>query len=220
MTEHVTDFLGPYLDGELHGPRLQQVEDHLAGCTTCRKELEELRQLSVLLQKSFTTESFMPADKFAANMVLRLSAQLATRRKPRQEGTSPTGKPLNILWWLAPVGVLGAWVFAQAVFTLGTLLSTADLTGLLGNATAWLPTASQQSLWFSATMNLFGGQLGGTSKTVLDILNGVSVTGTGLAIQLLLQAGIALAYWTWLGLWWRRRKAAQEGALPVMPLHS
>ena len=69
-------------------------------------------------------------------------------------------------------------------------------------------------------MNLFGGQLGGTSKTVLDILNGISVTGTGLAIQLLLQAGIALAYWTWLGLWWRRRKAAREGALPVMPLHS
>jgi hypothetical protein len=220
MIEHVTDLLGPYLDGELHGLRLQQVEDHLAGCTTCRKELEELLQLSGLLQKSFTTESFMPADKFAANMVLRLSAQSATRRQPRREETSPDRKPLSLLWWLAPVGLLGAWVFAQAVFTLGSLLSSADMAGLLGNVSAWFSTAPQQSLWFSATMSLFGGQLGGTSKTVLDILNDISVTGSGLAIQLLMQAGIALAYWAWLAMWWRRRKSAQEPSLPGMPLHS
>jgi hypothetical protein len=220
MIEHVTDLLGPYLDGELHGLRLQRVEDHLAGCTTCRKELEELRQLSGLLQKSFTTESFMPADKFVANMVLRLSAQSATRRQPRREETSPDRKPLSLLWWLAPVGVLGAFYFVQTVFILSSLVSTANLTGLLGNATAWLQSGSQQSLWFTATMNLFGGQIHGSSQTALDLLNDFSVIGSNVFVQLLWQAGIALAYWAWLAMWWRRRKSAQEPSLPGMPLHS
>lgn len=219
MTEHVTDLLGAYVDGELHGLRLRQVEEHLAKCAGCRKELTELRGLSSLLQKSVPMEAFTPADKFAANMVLQLSAQSARTNTPRQAASAQPQKPLNWLWWLAPVGVLGAWVFAQAIFTLVSFLSTANAAGLLGNVTAWLQTAPSQSLWFSASMSLFGGQLSGTSKTVLDVLNDISVTGASLIIQLAFQIGIALAYWAWLGLWWRR-KTAPAASLPEMPLHS
>ena len=219
MIEHVTDLLGAYVDGELHGLRLRQVEEHLAKCAGCRKEFTELRGLSSLLQKSVPMEAFTPADKFAANMVLQLSAQNARTNTPRQAASAQTQKPLNWLWWLAPVGVLGAWVFAQAIFTLVSFLSTANAAGLLGNVTAWLQTAPSQSLWFSASMSLFGGQLSGTSKTVLDVLNDISVTGASLIIQLALQIGIALAYWAWLGLWWRR-KTAPAASLPEMPLQS
>ncbi len=220
MIEHVTELLGAYMDGELQGTRRRQVEAHLQKCTGCRKELEELRHLSSLLQASVPMEAFPPAEKFAANMVLQISAQNSKIRSPRRAGTAPSQKPLSFIWWLAPVGVLGAWVFAQAVFSLGSLLSAANAAGLLGNLPAWVSTMPQQSLWFSASVGLFGGQLNSTIKTVLDILNYFSVTGASLAIQLILQAGIALAYWAWLALWWRRRKAAQEGALPQMPLHS
>ncbi len=76
MIEHVTDLLGAYVDGELHGLRLRQVEEHLARCAGCRKELADLRSLSSLLQNSVPMEAFTPADQFAANMVLRLSAQI------------------------------------------------------------------------------------------------------------------------------------------------
>jgi len=215
----VTDLLGAYMDGELRGLRLRQVEDHLSGCTACRKELTELRRLSTLLQSSVPMEAFTPADKFAANMVLQLSAQDAKMRLPRRTVTPSSNKPLSVIWWLAPVGVLGVWVLAQGVFSLLSLLSTAGMAGLLGNAVAWLQTGPSQSLWFSASMSLFGGQLSGTSKTVLDVLNGISVTGVSLIIQLALQIGIALAYWAWLGLWWRR-KTAPAASLPEMPLHS
>ncbi len=220
MIEHVTDLLGAYVDGELHGLRLRQVEEHLSGCTACRKELEELRALSSLLQKSVPMEAFTPADKFAANMVLQLSAQSARANAPRRATPAQPQKPLSFVWWLAPVGVLGAWVIAQAIFSLGSILSAANATGLLNNSLTWISTAPQQSLWFSASMSLFGGQLSGASKSVLDVLNDVSVTGVSLIIQLALQIGIALAYWTWLALWWRQRKTAQPAALPEMPLHS
>ena len=221
MIEHVTDLLGAYVDGELHGLRLRQVEEHLSKCAACRKELAELRHLSSLLQESVPMEAFIPANQFAANMVLRLSAQDAKANPPRRAAPAQPQKPLSLLWWLAPVGILGAWVFAQAIFSFGSVLSAANAAGLMNNVTAWFSNAPQQSLWFSATMGLFGGQLSGPSKTVVDVLNDISVSGSGLVIQLLLQTGIALAYWACLGWWWRRRKAAQqETALFRMPLNS
>jgi len=218
MIEHATDLLGAYVDGELQGPRLRQVEEHLKKCTGCRKELAELRRLSSLLQATVPMEDFTPADQFAANMVLRLSAQDAKLGRPRRAGVAPSHKPTDFIWWLVPVGVLGAWIFIQAVFTVSTVVSTADLTGLLGNSAAWLGGGSGQSLWFSTTMSVFGNQIQGSSRTLLDLLNGFSVFGSSVFIQLLVQAGIALVYWIWLGLWWNRRKAAPQ--LPAMPLHS
>jgi hypothetical protein len=220
MIEHVTDLLGAYLDGELQGLRLRQVEEHLEKCAACRKELVEMRHLSELLQESYPVESFMPADRFAANMVLRLSGQEESRRLPRQAGAAPSRKPLDFIWWLVPVGMLGAWVFVQAVFTVSSLVSTADLAGLFGNTSAWLQSGSEQSLWFTASMSLFGNQIQGNSRAILNLLNNFSVFGAGLAVQLLIQAGIALVYWIWLGLWWKRRQATAAQPLSALPLHS
>ena len=50
MIEHVNEWLGAYLDGELRGLRLRQVESHLAECSVCHSELESLRNLSALLR--------------------------------------------------------------------------------------------------------------------------------------------------------------------------
>ena len=46
MAEHVLDWLGAYLDGELAGQRLKLVEDHLAACPECQAELSALSHLS------------------------------------------------------------------------------------------------------------------------------------------------------------------------------
>jgi anti-sigma factor RsiW len=40
-----TDQLSGYLDGEMQGARLRSLEEHLAGCETCRDVLAELRQV-------------------------------------------------------------------------------------------------------------------------------------------------------------------------------
>jgi hypothetical protein len=211
MIEHATELLGAYLDGELRGLRLHQVEEHLAKCKACQKELEELRGLSKLLQETVPAEAFTPTDRFVANLALNL---------PRRTEAKPTRKPLEFIWWLVPAGVLGTWVFLQTVMTVSTLISTANLTGLLGNATAWLKNGSQQSLWFSASMGLFGNHLSGSGRTTLDVLNGLSVFGSSILMQLVWQAGIALVYWVWLGLWWTRRRAAVTPRLPQSPSHS
>ena len=61
MTKHVTEWLGPYHDGELHGARLRQVEQRLSECTECKNELEEMKELSAFLHES-PAAHFLPTD--------------------------------------------------------------------------------------------------------------------------------------------------------------
>lgn len=212
MIEHVTDLLGAYLDGELHGLRLRQVEGHLVKCAACRKELAELKGLSTLLRETIPAEDFTPTDRFVANLALSL---------PRRPEAASNWKPLELIWWLVPAGVLGVWVFLQAVSSVSTLVSTANLTGLLGNAAAWLQGGPQQSLWFSAGMSLFGNQIQGTGRTTLDLLNRLSVFGSSIAMQLAIQGLIALVYWIWMGLWWtHHRRAVATRFFPTLSSRS
>ena len=214
MIEHVTDLLGAYLDGELRGLRLHQVEEHLAKCAACRTELEELRGLSTLLQETVPAGAFTPTERFVSNLALRLNAQDAAINLLHRPEATPHRKPMEILWWLVPAGVLGAWVFLQAVTTVSTLVSTADLTGLFGNAATWLQNGSQNAVWFSASMSLFGNHLSGNGRSLLDVLNGLSIFGSSLTIQLAWQGGIGLLLWGWLAFWWsRQRTVSHPGSL-------
>jgi hypothetical protein len=211
MIEHVTELLGTYLDGELRGLRLHQVEEHLSRCKACRKELEELRSLSTLLQETVPAEAFTPTERFVSNLALSL---------PRRSETRPARKPLEFIWWLVPAGVLGAWIFLQTVFTVSTVVSTADLTGLLGNATAWLQNGSQQTVWFSASMSMFGSHINGNQRSLLDVLNGLSVFGSSIALQAVLQGGIGLLLGTWLAFWWSRQRAGSQPGSAQISSHS
>ncbi len=47
--KHIKDKLGAYLDGELNEGSAKSIERHLHSCPDCRKELQELRQLSSCL---------------------------------------------------------------------------------------------------------------------------------------------------------------------------
>ena len=66
MTKHVTEWLGPYHDGELHGARLRQVEQHLSECTECKNELEEMKGLSALLHEAPPAAHFLPTERFVS----------------------------------------------------------------------------------------------------------------------------------------------------------
>ena len=84
MHDDMRALLNAYLDGELNGTRLQELDLHLAGCEACREELKELRLVSELLQAAPAPE-FMPAGRFASNLVLRLPRQ-TTRSLPPKPG--------------------------------------------------------------------------------------------------------------------------------------
>ena len=103
---------------------MRQVEAHLARCATCRAELEELRALAALLQESPAAESLTPPERFVAQVGLRL---------PRRPERPAWQRALETGWQLAPLGLLGAWAFVQAVFVVSSVVLGALRMGLGGD---------------------------------------------------------------------------------------
>jgi hypothetical protein len=200
--------LNAYLDGELNGWRLLEMQTHLASCAACRNELSELRLVSKLLQANSAPE-FTPAERFVSQLTLSLPRPVLEPGLPRP--VLEPGLPRRLLrdrlpkfgslaGWLVPAGLLGAWFFVQTVFTLTGVITAANMTGLLGHADRWLGSG-QESIWFSAVTSLFGGQAVGAQPT-LFLLNNVSVFGANLLSGFLWQALIVLLFWIWLSIWW------------------
>ena len=192
MHEDMRTLLNPYLDDELHGKRLMELELHLASCDACQNELKELRLVSNLLQNA-PSPNFMPVERFVSNLSLRL---------PRRTSHNLSPKPSSSALWLIPAGLLGAWFFLQTAFSLTTVVSAANITGLLGQSAYWMG-GGHQTIWFAAVTNLFGGLAGGL-ESALSLLNGLTVVGAKLMEWYLLQALIVLLYLGWLFFWWFR----------------
>ena len=129
MSEHVTAWVNAYHDGELHGDRLFQVETHLRDCPACRAELEALKALSTLLQKSPPMPVRTSPERFVAQVRLR------TRPHPAQLRRRQTG------WLLVPLSLLGIWAFLQAVLLVGylVLMALPLFGGLPGTQAEWFP---------------------------------------------------------------------------------
>ncbi len=47
---HARQLISPYLDGQLTGREMLDLGDHLAGCESCRVEMQSLRQMKTLLR--------------------------------------------------------------------------------------------------------------------------------------------------------------------------
>ncbi len=103
--DHVTVWLGAYLDGELASGLREQIETHLGACPACQAELESLDQLSTLLQTSPAPKGTSEDDAFVRRVVeqVRRPAEPAWQRIFRQG------------WRFAPLALFAAWCFFQAV---------------------------------------------------------------------------------------------------------
>ncbi len=122
--EYRQEQLSAALDGML-APEEQSVLDaHLAGCETCTRELEELRQLRMLLRampepalpRSFLlpTEGELAAPHSPARTVERA---MATSVTPLRQPTRRASRTLQVTRWIGTI----AAVLGMALF-LGTLL--------------------------------------------------------------------------------------------------
>ena len=192
MNEHVTPWIAAYHDGELGGRRLRQVEEHLVECEACRAELDELQCLSALLHESPAVEGLLPADRFVAQVGLRLPRRPT---KPIWQRTLETG------WRLAPAGLIGTWAFVQAVFIVtGIVLIVLQISGIdmLG-----LQQTGHSETWLTAAMNYIGIGLGNTTMTILKVLD---MLRSGLVLYLTTTIAIVLLYWSWLASLWARRR--------------
>jgi predicted anti-sigma-YlaC factor YlaD len=199
MSKHITEWLNAYLDGELHGNRLQFVEAHLAECPVCQAELGSLESLSGLLQE-VPAPAFTSPERFAAQVNLRL---------PPQRTSTPENKILEIGWWMIPIGLLGTWIFISTSFLVNDILSVANNLGLLVSVSNWLGFGSVNQAYWSTTL----GQFGILSGNVLDWAASTEAFTRTSLLQITLQASIALLYLSWIAIWWARRRHQRHGQL-------
>ena len=199
MSQHVSEWLNAYHDGELHGNRLHHVEAHLAECEACQKELESLASLSNLLHEVPVPE-FTTPERFAAQVKLRLPPKkvAVSRRQILEAG-----------WWMIPVGLLTAWVFISTSFFVSDMLSTAHNLGFVNNISDWLLFGSSGNTNWSAAL----GQLGILRGSNLNWAEATEAfTKTSLP-RISLQVSIALLYLSWIAVGWVRRMPKEHGQL-------
>lgn len=196
MSNHVTEWLNAYLDGELKGGRLHQVEEHLAECEACQAELESLQGLSNLLQEVPAAE-FPSAERFVTQVNLLLP----------QKRTAPSRPQLfEIGWWMIPVSLIAVWVFISTAVLLSNVVSAADNFGLLDDTTsAWISSSSE-----TADVTTTLGQVGVLSGDSLQWAERSESYTRNLFPQIVWQVAVALLYIVWLAVWWARRTRQEQ----------
>jgi hypothetical protein len=128
MMDHVIEFLGPYLDGELRNLQVLRLEKHLESCKMCRSELHNLRVLQDLLSEDAELPTMKSEDQFVAEVSLLMD-----------RNTEPTAikKMLLIGWKAIPVTLAGAWLFMQTALALTATIF------VLSRLTPELPVVAQ-----------------------------------------------------------------------------
>ena len=190
MSNHVTEWLNAYLDGELKGNRLQHVQEHLAECTTCQDELDSLQSLSGLLQ-AVPAPEFPSPERFATQVNLLL---------PQKRTSTPGTQLFEVGWWMIPVGLLAVWVFISTAALLGDAMSAAKNFGILDSTTASFISAQSDTAEVMSTLGQFG-MLQGNSLQWAETTESFT---RGLFPQIVLQVAVALLYLTWFAVWWTR----------------
>ena len=199
MSNHVSEWLNAYHDGELRGNRLRFVEAHLAECELCQAELESLESLSELLQEVRAPE-MISAERFAAQVNLRL---------PHSKTAISSKKVSEFGWWMIPVGLLASWVFVSTAFILSNVLSVAGNLGLLSGLSEWIASGPANDIYLSTTI----GQMGLLSGNGLSCAE-TTETFTRISLpQVILQVSIAVLYLGWLAILWVRHTRQGTGQL-------
>jgi hypothetical protein len=197
MSDHIFELLGAYIDGELQGGQLRRVEAHLDECQSCLEEYYALQALSATLREA-PTPDFPSSDHFAADVALRL---------PRKPVKPMSSRALEIGWWLAPVGLIVAWVFVSTTILVSNVVTAAGGFGLLDNASAWLAKGSSGAANYSAFFGQFG-LLEGSSLEWFSISESFS---RNLFTSIFWQVSIGILYLSWLAIWWARRTRQELG---------
>jgi predicted anti-sigma-YlaC factor YlaD len=199
MSQHVSEWLNAYHDGELRGSRLHHIEAHLAECELCQAELGSLENLSGLLHE-------VPAPEFT--LPERLAAQVNLRLPPKGAVVSRK-QIIEFAWWMIPVGILAAWIFIGTSFFISDLLFAANSLGLLRGISEWMVFGPSSDVYMSATLGQFG-LLSGNSLSWAEATE--AFTRMSLP-QISLQVSIALLYLSWIAIWWARYTRQQHGQL-------
>ncbi len=189
--DYVKEWLGAYLDGELSADRRAWVEDHLAGCPVCQRELTELRALAQLLHADPAPAPFLEPQAFSRQVLSRLPA-------PRQ---STWQRLLGFNLRFAPLWLFGAWAFFQAVI----LVSTGLFYALRLFPEAGGIAASLEPRWNLGWDSLLDYTLFGSALSYLGLdhltqgIGGAFWIGPLAVINLVFLALLSVLFFAWLG---------------------
>jgi predicted anti-sigma-YlaC factor YlaD len=185
--QHVNHLLNEYYDGELSPARRRQVEAHLDACAACRSELEQMRQLSALLDEVALPDAFGSPALFGAQVGLRAS---------RAE-VKPDQYP-GAAWHVVPVLLLCGVLVLQGLFALlGGVAGLARTVGWLG-----IDVGASWPLW-----NTVEAQLGSVLRLSPASLV-AALSGTLMVVLFLATLAVFVPYVGWVRTLWR---SAQNG---------
>jgi predicted anti-sigma-YlaC factor YlaD len=196
MSDHILELLGAYFDGELHGGQVRKVETHLEECQSCLEEYYALQSLSVTLHAAPAPE-FPSSERFAADLALRL---------PRKPVKPLSNRALEIGWWLAPVGLIVAWIFVSTTILISNVVTTASDIGLLNSASAWLVAGTS-----GANYSAFIGQFGLLEPGSLEWFTVSESFTRSFISSVFWQVSIAMLYLSWIAIWWARHTRQEPG---------
>jgi predicted anti-sigma-YlaC factor YlaD len=199
MSDHVLELLGAYLDGELYGRQLRNVEAHLSECESCAMELTSLKALSGILHDAPAAD-FPSMERFTSNVNLRLA---------RRPGMPMHRKALEVGWRMIPVGLLLAWIFISTTSLVSNLVSAANEIGLLNSASSGLLSGTAEEAYWSGTLGQIG-LLSGESLYWAEVTESFSRTAIP---EIVWQVSIALLYLCWIAIWWARHTRQELGQL-------
>jgi predicted anti-sigma-YlaC factor YlaD len=199
MSNHVTEWLSPYLDGELRGRQLQQVEEHLGECEACQAEMDSLQGLSAMLHEVPGAE-FISNERFVSQVNLRL---------PQRKIKAQSSNTMGAGWWMIPVGLLAAWIFVITTTLVSDVVSTASRIGLLDSTTASFVSTAPGNADLTARLEQVG-VLKGSNLQWAERSEGFT---RNVLPQFILHAAIAFLYLTWIAIWWARRTRQGHGQL-------
>lgn len=204
MTEHVTQWLEAYYDGEIKGRRAQQIEKHLETCETCRTELESLKMLSAMLQEFPEARNLTPVDTFTAQVGLRLPRKTTENKK---KGFFQTG------WQWAPIGLLTTWVFIQTAFIVSGAVNWAlRVVPGIDQFSNLLQGNTQTGSFFGAALNLSGAEFSEIGQFGLNILWSGGPLGWAVTLNFTLTIILGLLYLSWLASWWVQKTNGEKSS--------
>ena len=201
--EHVTEFLGPYLDGELRTSQVTKIENHLGTCDQCRSELADLDNLSGLLQFSAPLPQMKSEDQFVAEVGLLLE------RHPE-----PTGLKRVLVKVLKaiPVSLAGTWLFVQTSLIITTLIyNVSRIAPELPGIDRLSPTL-EPSIGSSALGSISQPLIAQVLEIITQLLNLDIQLNWRIPVFSILLFIIGTLYVCWLASWWvvREHRITQE----------
>lgn len=184
MSEHPSQWLEAYLDGELTQQKREQIAAHLSGCPTCSSELQNLRRLSSLLNEVPAIQLERPALVLPVQHVRISPASPAAPRQPAARHA----------WLVFPLVLVTVWAAIQVLATFAGLLRFDQTWTLSQLATDW-SGVFQQALSFvllPAPISWLG--------SLFDLLP-VVINWQVLAVQLVSSVACAVLLFGWLAGW-------------------